>query len=258
MRIGTPSPQVIPNNYQQDAGISMSLMSHEISEIGSRANAHTGASFSTPTGAELEHFYKIAHDITHPGGSVIFREGEPATGTYLVCTGQVKLIMASAERHKMIIKIAKPGDVLGLSEILIDLPYEVTAETIIPSSFKHIGRQVFLNSIRASAEASYATAQAIAKEHHEVFLSARRFALSLCATARIAHALIELSRSASTQKNCPSFPLLLTHAELASLAGTSRETVTRLLNQFERDGIISRSNSIVTVVQLERLEQLAN
>jgi CRP/FNR family cyclic AMP-dependent transcriptional regulator len=52
--------------------------------------------------------------------------------------------------------------------------------------------------------------------------------------------------------------MVLTHAELACLAGTSRETVTRLLNMFERDGIISRDNSIITIAQISQLEQLAH
>jgi len=69
--------------------------------------------------------------------------------------------------------------------------------------------------------------------------------------------LIEFLHSAGTEESSHAFPLMLTHAELASLAGTSRETVTRLLNQFEREGIITRHDSIVTVMQPSQLEHLA-
>jgi CRP/FNR family transcriptional regulator len=53
------------------------------------------------------------------------------------------------------------------------------------------------------------------------------------------------------------FTMTLTHDELASLAGTSRETATRLVNQFERDGIISRDSSIITILRSSDLERLA-
>jgi CRP/FNR family transcriptional regulator, cyclic AMP receptor protein len=238
--------------------ISVSRMSHDISGNGGRTNAHTGAGFSTLTGAELEHFQSIAHDVTHPGRSMIFREGDSNRGIYLLCEGQVKLMTESDERRRIILNIAMPGDMLGLSAVLNNLPYEVTAETLVPCTLKHVEQEVFLNFIRSSTEAVHATALALAREYRELFLSARRLALSSSASARIALVLMDFLRSDARHESIPTFHLTLTHAELASLAGTSRETVTRLLNQFERDGVISRSNSIVTVVQLERLEQLAN
>jgi CRP/FNR family transcriptional regulator, cyclic AMP receptor protein len=235
----------------------MSVLSHQIGEHDRPFEAPARPSFLALTGAELEQFQSIAQEISYPCGAVIFSEGEPAAGIYVVCSGQVKLTTTSADHHRMILKIAQPGDLLGLSAILNDLPYEVTAQTLVQSSFKCIARQFFLDFIRNSVEAGYATALALAKEHHKVFLGARRLALSPSATARISHVLIEFLRSAGTQGSSPSFPLMLTHAELASLAGTSRETVTRLLNQFEREGIISRSDSVVTVRELPELERLA-
>jgi len=206
----------------------------------------------------LSQFQNIAHEVKHPGGSVIFREGDPAMGVYLVCMGQVKLIAESTDQRRMILKIARPGDLLGLSATLNDLPYEVTAETLMPCSFKHIDEAAFLNFVRSSAEAGYTTARLLAKEHHEIYLGARRLALAPSASARLAHVLIGFLRSENTRDSAHSFLLLLTHSELANLAGMSRETVTRLLNQFERDRIIARNNSIITVIDLSQLEQLAN
>lgn len=235
----------------------MSLVSHQIGEIYEPFQALARPSFLSLAGAEQEQFERIAQEIAHPAGAVIFSEGDVASGIYLVCSGQVKLTTVSGDHHRMILKIAQPGDLLGLSAMLNDLPYEVTAQTLVQSSFRYIARLQFLDYIRNSLKAGFATALALAKEHHEVFLGARRLALSPSATARIAHVLIEFLHSAGTEETSHSFPLMLTHAELASLAGTSRETVTRLLNQFEREGIIARRKSTVTITQLSQLVQLA-
>jgi len=158
----------------------------------------------------------------------------------------------------MILKIARPGDVLGLSALLNDLPHEVTAKTLVPCDFQHISQPLFLNFLGEHTEAGYVTAVTLAKEHREAFLGTRRLALSSPASARIAKVLIEFARRESTGGATPCFPLQLTHAELASLAGTSRETATRLLNQFERDGIIYRENLTIKIVRLSQLEQLAH
>ncbi len=217
----------------------------------------TGPDFCSLTNGALERFRNIAQQVAHPGGSIVFKEGDPVNGVFLVCTGQVKLFAASPAGHTMILKIARPGDMLGLSATLNDLPHEVTAETLVPSTMTHIERKVFLDFLGTYAQAGYNTALAIAKEHREIFVSARRFALSLSASARVVQILMELARSDAKRQAPPCFPLMLTHAELASMAGTSRETVTRLLNQLERDGIISREDSVMTIHHLSRLEQLA-
>ena len=235
----------------------MSVASHPIGQTFQPLGVFAKPSFLGLTGPEQSQFQTIAQEITHPAGAVIFSEGDPASGVYLVCSGQVKLTTSSGDHHRMILKIAQPGDLLGLSAILNELPYEVTAQTLVQSTFKYVARQFFLDFIRSSVNAGYAAALALAKEHHEVFLGARRLALSPSATARIAHVLMEFMHSAGTEESSHVFPMMLTHAELASLAGTSRETVTRLLNQFEREGIITRHDSMVTVMRPTQLEQLA-
>ncbi len=52
------------------------------------------------------------------------------------------------------------------------------------------------------------------------------------------------------------FTMALTHEEIASMAGTSRETVTRLLNQFRRDQWITIKGASMTIVKPDQLERL--
>ncbi|MGH9559892.1 MAG: helix-turn-helix domain-containing protein, partial [Terracidiphilus sp.] len=52
------------------------------------------------------------------------------------------------------------------------------------------------------------------------------------------------------------FTMALTHEEIANMAGTSRETVTRLLNQFRRDQWITIKGTSLTIVKPEQLEKL--
>ena len=52
------------------------------------------------------------------------------------------------------------------------------------------------------------------------------------------------------------FTMALTHEEIANMAGTSRETVTRLLNQFRRDQWITIKGASLTIVKPDQLERL--
>src|SRR5271170_4436716 len=85
--------------------------------------------------AALRDFDQIGAHLNLPGRSIIFEESQPANSVFVVCTGQLKLSAMSREGRTMILRIAGPGDVLGLSATLSDLPHEVTAETLAPTQF---------------------------------------------------------------------------------------------------------------------------
>ena len=92
----------------------------------------------------IERFDEIAMQIAYPSRSIVFEEGQRAQGIFVVCSGQIKLAATSRDGRTMILKIAVPGDVLGLTATLNDLPYEVTAETLEPCQIRSVRRRDFL------------------------------------------------------------------------------------------------------------------
>ncbi len=236
----------------------MSLSGSPTDRRSARRKPRSKLGFLNLTRGALEHFDDIAEQITLSRGSTVFKEGGPGDGIYVVCEGEVKLSLTFPNGHTMVLKVARIGDVLGLSATLNGLPYEVTAETLSPCNFRHLSQHLFLSFLQDHADAGYAAAVTLAREHRELVLGARRLALSPSAAARIANLLIEFAGSNVTRKPASFFSMTLTHAELARLARISRETVTRILNQLERDGIISRVDSTVTIIQRSQLEKLAN
>ncbi len=62
----------------------------------------------------LGDFESIGVQATLPKGAKLFQEDGPSNGVFVICTGQVKLSCTSREGRTLILKIAMPGDVLGL------------------------------------------------------------------------------------------------------------------------------------------------
>src|SRR5271170_8160646 len=207
--------------------------------------------------AAFEAFDQIGSHMNLPSRSIVFEESQTANGVYVVCSGQLKLSAMSKDGRTMILRIAGPGDVLGLSATLSDVPYEVTAETLEPTQLKHVRRAAFLQFLDAHAEVGQKAAKTIAKEYHAVFLDARRLALSSSAAGKLAQLLLEWANTSACGRPELRFTMALTHEELASMAGTSRETVTRLLNQFERDHLIVRRGASLTIINPSGLAELA-
>lgn len=204
----------------------------------------------------IERFDEIAMQISYPSRSIVFEEGQRAAGIFVVCSGQIKLSATSRDGRTMILKIAVPGDVLGLTATLNDLPHEITAETLEPCQIRSVRRRDFMEFLGQFGHVSRQAAQVIAHEYHEVFLDARRLALSGSAAGRLAQLLLDWARTGSCGKPEMRFTMALTHEELANMAGTSRETVTRLLNQFERDELIARHGATISILQPAEMERL--
>jgi len=205
----------------------------------------------------LQALNRIAVRIVLPGRAILFREGEPSTTVFVVCKGQLKLFAVSREGRRLVIRIAGPGDMLGLSAVLNNASYETTAETLEPTELKRIGRADFLDLFHSYGEVSQKTTRLLAKQYQEVFMDARRMALSGLAHARLARLLLEWPKRSAGRTPDPRAAVTLTHEALGDMAGMSRETVTRLLNQFEREKLIERRGRSVIILDADKLEILA-
>jgi CRP/FNR family cyclic AMP-dependent transcriptional regulator len=78
----------------------------------------------------LEAFDGIKSTQTFQKGTVLFREGQPARGVFLLCTGRVRLTVCSESGRRMTVRVASSGEMLGLSAAVSGGRYEVTAEAL--------------------------------------------------------------------------------------------------------------------------------
>jgi CRP/FNR family transcriptional regulator, cyclic AMP receptor protein len=180
----------------------------------------------------------------------------------IICNGSVKVTAASTDGRLLLLRVAGPGDILGLSALHKGTLYRVTAETLSPCTIKSIPRADFVRFMETHADVSRITALAIAREYNSALLTARRLALSTSAAGKLASALLDWARmgdldNGPARSNLPiSFLMQLTHEELGSMAGLSRETVSRLLTRFRREGLINQNHDCMTLTEPAKLETL--
>ncbi len=206
----------------------------------------------------LSDYARLGSETSYPKGTILFREEGPCQSVHILCTGQVKLSCTSKEGKTLVLKIAMPGDVLGLAAALSGSPHEVTAETLAQTQVKSIRRADFLLFIKRHGEVSLNAARALSEEYKSAFFDARRLALSGSAAARLASVLMDWGKGASSCGTCEMrFSMALTHEELGALVGSSRETITRTLSRFKREKLIQMRGSSILILAPKLLEQLA-
>jgi CRP/FNR family transcriptional regulator len=196
--------------------------------------------------------------ISLPAQASLFTQGEDARCLYLICGGYLKLTAGRAEEREMIVRVAGPGSMLGLYAVLSHGVYEVSAESLTPAQLRPVERERFLNFLRNHKEAQLRAVQCICQEYRFALQDACRIALSETVAARLGRLLLELGHQIGEHIDGAGFrfPLLLTHEEMASMTCTTRETVTRTLGQFRKDGWISIEDALITIHQPERLQAL--
>lgn len=187
-----------------------------------------------------------ARETSYPAHAVLFVEGQPSRGVMVIVSGEVKLSTASADGRTIVVRIAGPGEVLGLSATVVGRPCELTAETLQPTRIKIIPGSSFKQWLRAHPELAFSVAQELAEEYNNTCHQLRSMLLSHTATERLARTLLQLLRNAAPG-NQARVPFSLTHQQIAEMIGASRETVTRLLAGLRHKGVIEIEDSILIV-----------
>ena len=205
---------------------------------------------------ELHSFRQTA---LYPAGASLFVEGQSPRGLFVVCTGQAKLSATSKEGKRITLHVAEPGEALGLSSVVGNCPYQVAAETRVPSQVCFFPSGEFLRFLHAHADVSLRIAEHLSRELHQAWEQTRLFTLAPSARAKLAQLLL-----VSAQQRGQSTPrglrvaLNMTEEDIGEAIGTTRETVSRLLADFKRRGLISRRGSSLVIVDLEKVRTLSS
>src|SRR5215468_7272291 len=198
----------------------------------------------------------ITSASSYPKGATLFVEEQVPRGVFILCSGRVKLSTTSADGKSLIVRIADPGEVLGLPATVTGKPYELTAEVIEPAQANFIARQDFLTFLREHGEAALRVAQQLGETYHSAIAEMRTIGLSHSAGEKLARFLLDLSEDRGDAKGEIRVKLTLTHEEIAQMIGTSRETVTRLFADFKKRELLQVKGSTLIIKNKAGLERV--
>jgi len=206
----------------------------------------------------LKEFDSIKSSSVYPEGAVLFLEKQDARGVFVLCEGEVKLTISSSEGKTLILRIAKPGELLGLMATLSGEPYEVTAETLRPCQVAFVRRDEFLRFIAQHPEASLGIVKLLTAHYHAACEQLKTVGLSASAPEKLARLLLGWSVGGEETKLGTRITLPLTHQEIAEFIGSSRETVTRTLSDFRSRHLVTLKGSTLMIADRPALQACAN
>ena len=194
---------------------------------------------------DLEKLGQLIRKIDYGADELIFMEGAPAFGFYLVFSGAVKLVKRSAKGKSQILKIVGPGGLLGETTLFDKGVHNAYAKTLVPSTVGFIERGDFFYFLEHHTKVIFRFFERLSLEvkAFQNKLAERSYASS---KERLARLILALGRSG----------IELSRSELAEMAGVSSKTAIRTLGELESRGIISLDNRKIKVLKEEYLRRL--
>lgn len=201
--------------------------------------------------AEVE---AIRYTSTYPAGSLLFQENEPSRGIFLLCSGQIKLSVSSSVGKTLTLRIAKPGEIVGLTASMSGTSYEASAETLHPCQIAFIRRDDFSRFISRHPEVYGAVIRQLNTQYHHACEQLRTVGLASSAHEKLARLLLQWSSEGKQTPEGTQTKVSLTHEQIAECIGTTRETITRTLSEFKSKHLVTIKGATYMIPDREALK----
>ena len=191
-------------------------------------------------------------------GTYLFHQGDDSPDVFFLVDGRVEISSLTSNGHRQLHTTIDTPQFFGELGVLGDMPRTAGALALEESSVWRAEAAAFLTFLGREPLASRSLLRALARQvlSHEAFVDDLLF---LDLKGRVAKRLLQLVTPSldDLPEDGAVGPSIVTHADLASLCGGSRENVTRILSDFQRRGLVERDGKRFVLVRISGLARLA-
>lgn len=187
---------------------------------------------------------------------IVYNEGNHPLRLYYIIKGKVKTYKTNDDGKELVIGLYNEGDFLGYVSLLEGGHYKETAEALEESEIAIIPKDEFENLLHNNREVMQKFIQMLAKNvttREEQLIGLAYNSLR----KKVAEALVALYKKFNPEEN-PNFMIDLSRENLATIAGTAKESLIRTLSDFKEEGIIDIKGGDIQVLQLKKLQNMFN
>lgn len=213
--------------------------------------------FTELYGKEFEEIEPLVRPIGYEKGRIIFEEGEPVFGVYLLSQGKVKLAKRSADGRRQILKLLGPGEILGEEVLFHEQTYSAYARALERARTYFVTIDEFRGFLKTHPSVAIRLIEHLSQEikgfQNKVLETSYGSSLE-----RVSRFLLAIADRWGEEEEDGGLyiGLELSRSELAELAGIASETASRLLTRLRERGILALSGSKIIILDRERLESL--
>jgi CRP-like cAMP-binding protein len=208
--------------------------------------------FSELSRDELERISRVSVARSFPAGVRVFHEGDHSDACYLVRRGDLRVTREHSDGRAIALATLGPGDLFGELAMLDGEARSASVETLTDSELLALPAADVRRLLSDHPEISVKLIAALTKRLRETNERVARQSFQTV-PSRVAGVLNQLIAEESASVGGQGITIHMTQADLAQLAGTSRESVSRFLATLERAGVVRVGRGRVTVTEPRRL-----
>jgi len=188
---------------------------------------------------EFYKFFTVHGQLRHyPKRGVIFRFNDAAREGYVVESGRIKTYKITPEGKEVIFSIINPGELIGLAEVLLNCPRVRYAETMCKTTLWVMSKEQLFDLFYSNNDLCFKNVWILTQQLLRYQNLVEDFA-ALPVKERVIKLLVRLCKEMGKQKeNYTIIDFPITHEEIAQMVGSSRQTITLILNELRKQGII--------------------
>lgn len=216
--------------------------------------------FSDLDSETLEIVSKLGTVRTYEKNSVILTEEEDGSALFVIISGKVKVCRSSSDDpgKEVILSILNPSDFFGEMALLDGLNRSASVIAMGDSKLFIIQRSDFLDLLHKHPEVSVTLLQELTQRLRAQGMKIKALSLK-DAEGKVATVLLQLADDVGRIKHgIVEIEKLPFQHELANMAGTSRETISRTLHSFAKKGLVELEGSKLRIINYEKFKELFN
>ncbi len=197
-------------------------------------------------------------DQHYSKGEILFRDGAFPTGIFFIRNGMVKKYKVDKEGREQIIYVANSGELIGYHAILSEERYPDSAAALEDCLIAFIPKEDFLEALHTSKVLSQRLLKLLSHEFSVFAYNVSYFA-QRSVRERLATQLVVM-REKYKENYLPGMEVAinLSREDLASLVGTARENIVRILKDFKVEGLVETRGRKIVVTDVHKLLKVAN
>jgi CRP-like cAMP-binding protein len=197
-------------------------------------------------------------DQVYKKGENIFKEGTFPSGIHYITGGKVKKYKIDGEGKEQIIYVANTGELIGYHAILSEDRYPDSAAALEESTIAFIPKDDFLMVLQQSDTLSKRLLKTLSHEF-AVLINGMTLFGQRSVRERLALQLVVMREKYKIDFQ-PGMPVAINMSrdDLASLVGTARENVVRILTEFKQEEILKTKGRKIIILNVRRLVEIAN
>ena len=209
----------------------------------------------TWSGLLTSELFASARSYRLKAGDTLFHKGDTGDGCYRLDKGLLKVCLTSPKGEERIIAFLHSGAIVGDLAVIDGLPRSASIVAVTDSELHFVSQVAFQHFARKHPEIYHDVAKMLAARLRDADNIIESFAF-LPMKARVARALLDLAEDFGEETNSGGIlvPRMINQRDLAAMAGVARENTNRILGEWKRSNLVTRSSDSYWIADKARLE----